>query len=167
MIRLLCLDTGTHCGWASWGPKGMESGVQHFELGRGESPGMRFLRFRRWLSEMIDLVKPGVIAYERSAHFKGVPAAEVVHGFQTIMHEEAASRDIDTAPVQNSKLKKHTTGKGNCGKPAMVKAAMVRWGLDLEDKEHDRADALCVLAWALDELDLPEKKVMIRVRRIT
>lgn len=176
MIRILALDTGTACGWATWEPKRetFTSGTQHFKLGRGESPGMRFLRFRRWLSEMLDLVKPKVIAYERSAHFKSAAAAEVCHGFQTIMHEEAACREIDTAPIQNSALKSHATGKGNCGKPAMVAAARKRWLIQLDDEEDDRADALCILAWALEECGVKPKKASegthrprIKVKRIT
>ena len=170
MIRLLALDTATNCGWAAWHPNtGMTSGAQSFKPGRGESPGMRFLRFRKWLSEMIDLVKPSVIAYERSGHFKGVAAAEVCHGFQTIMHEEAARREIDTAPVQNSELKKYATGEGNAGKPEMIKAARKRWKVDLTEKEHDRADALCVLAWALNESGadpLPRLRPRIVAKRI-
>lgn len=164
-MRILALDTGTHCGWASWTPDGMASGVQDFVLGRGESTGMRYLRFRKWLREMIvDYVQPEVIAYERSAHFKGVAAAEVAHGFQTIMHEEAAKRGINTAPVQNSKLKKHATGKGNAGKPMMIDAAKKWWKIK-GDIRDDEADALCVLAWALEECGT-STKVVVRTRKI-
>ena len=166
MIRILALDTGTHCGWASWSPRTQQqtSGVQVFELGRGESPGMRFLRFRKWLTEMVRLVSPNVIAYERSAHFKGVPAAEVCHGFQTVMLELAAQHEIDTAPVQNSSLKKYMTGKGNASKEEMVEAAIKRWRLD-ETPTHDQADALAVLAWAIEETRAGGRKIIIRTRR--
>lgn len=169
-MRILALDTASHCGWAALKSPSNHtratSGVQEFKLGRGESPGMRFLRFRKWLREMIEYTKAQVIAYERSAHFKGVGAAEVHHGFQTIMHEIAAEEGLETLPVQNSALKKFATGKGNAGKPEMVKAARKRWNRpDLTDKMHDEADALCVLDWALVEIGEKPSRVKITIRR--
>lgn len=49
-MRILAIDAGKHCGWATWDGQHLESGVQTFDLKRGESPGMRFLWFRTWLA---------------------------------------------------------------------------------------------------------------------
>lgn len=168
---ILALDTATHCGWASWNGRKMTSGLQEFKLGRGESPGMRFLRFRKWIREMIDLVKPDLICYERSAHFKGMAAAECHHGFQAELHTECARVGLNVMPVQNSALKKHATGKGNAGKDMMIEAARERWVKYNEwvpgELTHDEADALCLLSFAIDELgSVGRDKKIIRVRMV-
>jgi hypothetical protein len=44
-------------------------------------------------------------------------------------------------------VKKHATGSGNAGKPAMIAAARAR-GFNLTD--DNEADALAILLWALE-----------------
>lgn len=172
-LGILALDMATSTGWALHDRNGyVTSGVQKFELGRGESPGMRFLRFRAWLREMKGIglctcrvgglcscYAVDVIAYER-AHHRGGAATALCVGLVTVMLEEAARLGIEVAPVHTATLKKHATGKGNAGKDDMVRAAVRRWGPELEAQkgsegplpEDDEADALCILAWALDEV---------------
>ena len=56
MTPVLALDLATATGWALWDGHGvLTHGVQAFPLRRGESPGMRWLRFRRWLRELLIL----------------------------------------------------------------------------------------------------------------
>lgn len=176
-MGILALDMATSTGWALMDRQGnVTSGVQRFDLGRGESPGMRFLRFRRWLQELIhprrawgECHSVDVLAFER-AHHRGGHATALAAGLQAIVQEEAARLGIETLPVHTATIKKHATGKGNADKQAMLLAAAGRWptqydsgrSLDsfiagLDDGESDRADALCVLAWALDEIGLKEK----------
>ena len=53
---VLALDLGTTTGWAlRLNTGGTVSGVMTFKPSRFEGGGMRYLRFRRWLDEMIDL----------------------------------------------------------------------------------------------------------------
>lgn len=166
---ILSLDISTKTGWAHWdGRRVVESGLQHFKLGKGDSPGMRFLRFRKWLREMIQLIKPELIAFERPNVLRSAPANECIYGLTAVFHEEATEAKVTTLGVGTSEVKKHATGQGNCGKPLMIKAASKRWKIPLGEKEDDRADALCVLDWALDEIGVPScLRPVIRVRRIT
>ena len=60
---ILALDLGTTTGWALMGSDGqITSGSQSFKPQRFEGGGMRFLKFKRWLTEVkqcttgIDLV---------------------------------------------------------------------------------------------------------------
>lgn len=171
MLSVLALDLATSTGWALRDRDGnVTSGVQRFDLARGESPGMRFLRFRRWLLEIKGLAvgcscrvgghcrcHPAVIAFER-AHHRGGAATQLAAGLQAIVLEEAARVESETLPVHTATLKKHATGKGNAKKPDMVKAALDRWSKHVGPRDasgigEDEADALCVLAWALDELE--------------
>ena len=51
-MNILALDMATKTGWAM--NVGRQSGIQTFDVRRGESPGMRFLRCRGWLNGMLN-----------------------------------------------------------------------------------------------------------------
>jgi Holliday junction resolvasome RuvABC endonuclease subunit len=107
-----------------------------------------FLRFRKWLKDFADLIKPDLIAYEQ-AHFRGGAATEICVGLQTRAQEIAAERGIESAPVKTNVLKKWATGKGNAGKGEMMTAAGKHLGRPpMDDNE---ADAVLVGMWAVDE----------------
>ena len=64
-MNILAVDPGSKLGWAlQMGAGAVESGVEDFSLRRGESPGARFLRFRRWLQDVdaLTIRKTSVIA---------------------------------------------------------------------------------------------------------
>lgn len=155
-VPILALDLATATGWAVRDAAGrVTSGVQQFTLGRGDSPGIRFLRFRRWVREMIQLSDAKVVAFEQPiAGARGFRMGIAIE-LSGILSAEAAELGAETTTVPPATLKKHATGKGNAKKPAMIAAAVARWpGLfaGREAPEQDEADALCVLAWALDQL---------------
>lgn len=53
MTGILALDLGTRTGYAIRENGRVESGVQVFDVKRGESPGMRYRRFTVWLTDML------------------------------------------------------------------------------------------------------------------
>lgn len=174
MTPVLALDLATSTGWALRDSSGqVTSGVQTFDLRRGESAGMRFLRFRAWLREVMALAysrdlgraarEKGVVAFEQ-AHHRGGHATSLAVGLVTVVLEEAAAQGWETTSVHTATLKKHATGKGNADKLGMLYAAVTRWPSQWADVplsvriergsegDADRADALCVLAWALEQI---------------
>jgi hypothetical protein len=133
--------------------------VQEFKLKRGESKGMRFLRFRKWLREMLQLGElgtsfsedlPGLIAFEQ-AHHRGGAATELAVGLVTDVLAEAARVSLEHMPVHTGALKKWATGKGNTGKEGMIKRAEELYpGIEIIDDNH--ADALLLLGYGLEEV---------------
>src|SRR3989442_9645594 len=106
----------------------MESGVQVFEVRRGESPGMRYLRFNAWLSQWApDGWRPALLVYEQT-HHRGGAATEIAAGFATRAQEFAARQGLEHVAIHSGTLKKWTTGRGDADKGAMVKAVAARWG---------------------------------------
>ena len=155
-MNILALDLGTRTGWALLLDGALESGVQTFDLRRGESAGLRFLRFRSWLSGLLEEHRPALVAYELP-HHRGGPATELTVGFSTRVQEAAAALGLEYASVHSATLKKHATGSGRAEKGAMVVAARRRWGIEPEDDNH--ADALLVLAWALVNYAVPNGRM--------
>ena len=153
-MNVLALDLGTKTGWAVRYAGTEESGVQVFDVKRGESPGMRYLRFNRWLDEALRPTVPPrnstLLVYEQT-HQRGGPATEVAAGFATRVQEFAAAHGLEHTAVHSATLKKWATGSGRAGKPEMVEAARrLQPGEEIIDDNH--ADAICLLHYALAEL---------------
>jgi hypothetical protein len=153
---ILALDPALSTGWAigrqtfpgSMEYKLMESGVQTFDLRRGDSPGMRYLRFRRWLED----VTPSdcsLIVYEQNFR-RGGAATEVAAGLSTRIQELCAIRGIEHSAVNVMTLKSWTCGsKKKASKTAMLAAVCNRWKVVDSD---DEADAIALLHYAIAEL---------------
>jgi Holliday junction resolvasome RuvABC endonuclease subunit len=150
-MRIIGLDTATKTGWAifdSASGKIIESGVQDFAKRRGESNGLMFLRFLKWLSQIIDTARPDLIAYER-AHHRGGAATEICVNLTGRVQEAAADNGLECATVPTMTLKKWSTGRGNAGKPEMIAAA--RKLIGREPIDDNEADAVMIAAWAACE----------------
>lgn len=147
-MNILALDCGTKAGWASEVDGRVESGVQDFSLKRGESKGIRFLRFNTWLKIMLELIKPHIVVYEM-AHLRGGHATEILVGMTTRIEEFCESKNIEYSSVHSAMLKKFSTGSGKANKEDMMKAAALKFGRAIDS--DDEADALLILEWAKQE----------------
>ncbi len=149
-MNILALDLATKTGWATNAGGVKISGVQTFDIKRGESPGMRFLRCKAWLDEFRLLTgrETNVITYEQ-AHHRGGAATAVCVGFITIVQAYAAQHSIELMPVHTGTLKKFATGKGTANKEEMIKSAHKFGWSPMDDNE---ADAQLLLEYALSEL---------------
>lgn len=147
-MNILALDCGTNTGWASEVDGRIESGVQDFSLKRGESKGIRFLRFNTWLKIMLELVKPHIVVYEM-AHLRGGHATEILVGMTTRIEEFCEGKNIEYSSVHSAMLKKFSTGSGKANKEDMMKAASLKFGRLIDS--DDEADALLILEWARQE----------------
>ena len=152
-MNVLALDLATRSGWALMENGRLESGVETFDVKRGESPGTRYLRFNRWLDEFAlhpsaGLPRIELIVFE-AANQRGGAATEVAAGFSTRVLEFCARHGIEHASVHSGTLKRFTTGKGNASKQEMLEAVARRWKrVDTDDE----ADALALMHFALAEL---------------
>ncbi|NMQ29155.1 hypothetical protein E4Q23_16140 [Candidatus Accumulibacter phosphatis] len=146
---ILALDLGTHTGWALHHRDGtITSGTAHFQPHRFEGGGMRYLRFKRWLSELLTSGDISEVYFEEVRRHAGVDAAHAYGGFLAHLTAWCEHRNIPYQGVPVGTIKKHATGKGNAGKAEMIAAARAR-GLDPQDANE--ADALALLAWAVDQ----------------
>src|SRR5262245_37629262 len=163
-VNVLALDLGTRTGWALSVTGRIESGVQVFDVRRGESPGMRYIRFRRWLSDVLCTPESGVdmIVYE-APHHRGGHATEVSVGFATRVLEACAAESLEHASVHSATLKKWVTGRGNADKASMIDAALVKgWVRGALRYDDNEVDALCLLHYALAELVPAERERIAR-----
>lgn len=152
MLKVLAIDTATKTGWATNAQGATEHGEEDFSVRRGESRGMRFVRFRAWLENILDLLQPDIVVYEQ-AHYRGGAATEVCVGLVTRIQEICAKRGIDYTTYHSGTIKKFACGNGRASKDDMIKAAEEKWGENLTENE---ADALWILEIAKTELNATE-----------
>jgi Holliday junction resolvasome RuvABC endonuclease subunit len=146
---ILALDLGTTTGWALRGLDGtICSSSEAFKPQRFEGGGMRYLRFKRWLTE-IKQSCDGIDAvfFEEVRRHAGVDAAHAYGGFMAHLTAWCEHHKIPYQGVPVGTIKKHATGKGNASKDEMVGAMRQRGFQPGDDNE---ADALAILLWAIE-----------------
>jgi Holliday junction resolvasome RuvABC endonuclease subunit len=158
MKKILALDLATQTGWAYRANGQLISGVQDFGLSRGESVGMRYIKFVGWLMRTIAMIDIDLIYYEQ-AHQRGGAATEVCHGFVTHLQSFCADKKLDQTPIHSQTLKKFTTGNGRANKEDMVRAINSKIDYHRIIEDHNEADAIALLLYAEHELGIAAEKL--------
>jgi Holliday junction resolvasome RuvABC endonuclease subunit len=146
---ILALDLGTQTGWALLGRDGaITSGSELFKPQRFEGGGMRYLRFKRWVTEVKQAADGlNAVFFEEVRRHAGVDAAHAYGGFMAHLTAWCEHHQIPYQGVPVGTIKKHATGKGNANKDEMVAAARRLGHAPADDNE---ADALAILHWAIE-----------------
>ena len=151
---ILTLDLGIKTGWALHKQDGtIISGTAHFKTNRFEGGGMRYLKFKQFLTELKN--KHGQfneIHFEEVRMHRGkgkngrvtfnVDAAHAYGGFMATLTAWCEHHEIPYAAMPVGKIKKHITGKGNANKAAVIKAVKAKGHTPTDDNE---ADAIALL----------------------
>ena len=148
-LTILAIDLGTTTGWAV---RARDHQIAHgfvsFKPQRFEGGGMRFLRFKRWLSEIHTMTNDiHAVYFEEVRRHAGVDAAHVYGGLMATLTTWCEHRNIPYQGVPVGTIKKHATGKGNAGKDEVIAAMRVKGHPVSDDNE---ADALALLHWAIE-----------------
>ncbi len=147
---ILALDLGTTTGWALRGSDGyITSGSESFRPQRFEGGGMRFLRFKRWLTEIKQSCDEiDCLHFEEVRRHVSTDAAHAYGGFLATLAAWCEHHQISYQGVPVGTIKKHATGKGNAGKEDVIAAIRARGHAPVDDNE---ADALALLHWAVEQ----------------
>ena len=146
-MTILALDLGTKTGWALHGQGQLiTSGTALFKNDRWQGGGMRFLRFKQWLTEIKQMAGGlDAVFVEEVRRHAGVDAAHAYGGFLAHVTAWCEHHQIPYEAVPVGTIKRHATGKGNANKQAMIVAMRNRGFNPVDDNE---ADALALLGWA-------------------
>lgn len=147
--NILTLDIATITGFCNH----TASGVWHLAPKKDESKGMRLIKFRSKLKDMLSLMTIKLIVFEGLAIYTKFPnfvAAEMV-GVLKIFCEE---NHIEYFSVTPSELKKFATGKGGAKKEVMIQRCIEKYNITPHD--DNEADAVHLFHYALNELGLEE-----------
>jgi Holliday junction resolvasome RuvABC endonuclease subunit len=144
-FRILALDPATHCGYAITREL---YGVWNLTPKRDESAGMKLLRLRSKLNEILDSERINLVVFERPGgmHKGAIIVQSELQGQIKVVCED---HHIEYKAYSSQEIKKFATGKGNSGKPAMIKAAQDKLGYIGND--DNESDALWLLELAKSE----------------
>ena len=146
-MNILAIDLGTTTGWALMTQGHINSGSKSFKPQRFEGGGMRYLRFKRWLTEIkatVDTIE--AVYFEEVRRHMGVDAAHAYGGFLATLTAWCEHHQIPYSGVPVGTIKKFATGKGNASKREMIDAAKL---LGCATDGDDEADAFHLLNYAL------------------
>lgn len=149
-LKILALDVATKTGWAVDGT----SGTWDFKPRKGESVGMRTVRLKAAVREMIKLNEIDLVVYERAAgvHKNSIIVeSEMIGALVCFLLEEKINYTCYSA----KEIKKYATGNGNAGKLLMIKAANEKLGYTGND--DNEADALWLYQLATYDLITRDK----------
>lgn len=145
-MKILALDIATKTGWKTKSA----SGVWDLKPNRGESTGMRVVRFKGKIKELIALEGITLVAYERPAglHKASIMVASEMVG---VLMDLCIEMGIEYASYSANEIKKFATGKGNANKEAMIKSAINKGYRPQDDNE---ADAIHLYEMVASEFNL-------------
>lgn len=145
--NVLALDVATNTGFCC----ASGSGVWDLRPKRDESAGMRLIRFKAKLMDILKAEQINLIVFERSAgfHQNAVIVQSELHGVLKLFCEE---NSIEYKAYSASEIKRFATGKGNSDKKAMIKAAQEKYRYSGDN--DNEADALHLYFLAKQDLNL-------------
>lgn len=131
-MNILALDIATKTGWKTE----TSSGVWNLKPNRGESEGMRVVRFKSKVRELIELENIQLISYERPSgmHKASIMVASEMVG---VLKDLCIENNINLACYSASEIKKFATGKGNANKDLMIQSAIALGFSPADDNEAD------------------------------
>jgi hypothetical protein len=148
---LLALDLGACTGWAMWKDSEVSSGsinLKKKNSRRFEGPGMKFIRFSRWLKT---IPAPDILAFEAIRRHLGVDAAHAYGGYLALLTAfcEASEPTIPYEGFAVGTIKKRATGNGAASKVMMIDACCEKLGIIPSD--DNEADAAWILLMMVEE----------------
>jgi crossover junction endodeoxyribonuclease RuvC len=143
-VNILGLDPGTLCGWAILRDGHLVgSGVWDLRPRRHEGGGMRYLRVRRYVEELLQTEPLDAVGYEEVRRHLGVDAAHVYGGIVAAVTSVLEDHGKPYRGVPVATVKRVATGKGNASKDDMLEAFHREVGR-YPDGGDDEADAYFV-----------------------
>ena len=145
-MNILALDIATKTGWCT----STAYGTLDCKVKNGESQGMRVVRFKSKVRELIELEKIDMIAYERiGGRFKNdiIVVAKMVG----VLEDLCIEYGVELTAYSAKEIKMFAIGKGVATKPQMIAAAEA---LGYQPEDDNAADAIHLYLLTKSDLKL-------------
>lgn len=134
-MKILALDVATKTGWCH----AEESGTWDLSPKRDESKGMRLVKFKAKVYDVINGEGIDLVVFERTAgaHKNALIVQAELHG---VLKELCETLEVDYRAYSAGEIKKFATGKGNATKQQMIQACIDNY--NYTPITDDEADAI-------------------------
>ena len=143
---ILCIDPGSNLGYAAFDTDGYLFEYGQLKTNLKNTQEQRLYEMESNISTLFSHFEPGVVVMENvltaAYQLKSKDAVLWLVGTYTITCVLTAEHNVGLVTVLPNVLKKHVTGKGNATKHLMIDAVNKRFKLNLKKSEHNKADAL-------------------------
>lgn len=151
MTTILAIDLGTKMGWALSQRKRkvstITSGTINFVNDRYQGGGMRYLKFQKWLNDLLSQVgKIDEIYFEEVRRHVGTRDSQVYGGFMATLTAWCEENKIPYLGEPVKTIKKFITGSGNANKQAVIDAVKA---LGYNPEDDNEADAIALLLYKM------------------
>jgi len=151
----VAIDIGTNLGMCVYYPELQKITLSEhcFKNNRFEGGGMRFVRYERFLTELLSVGVKQVFFEEVRRH-KGTDAAHIYGAFCGILEKMCEAHKVPYTGIPVGTIKRFITGKGNANKEAMVQNCNATYKIEpaLKNSEDNKADALGVMCCGLHDI---------------
>lgn len=144
-FNLLALDIATHTGFCT----DTTSGVWDLTPRKNESKGMRLIKFKASLREIIQSEQINLVVFEGAVTYGKFPNHVGVE-LQGVLKLFCEENGIEYRSYMPTEVKKFATGKGNSDKIKMIQAAKEKYGY--EGNNDNEADAIHIYHLAISDL---------------
>lgn len=152
--RYVAIDLGTKCGVAVNDDGCIIVDCWDFKTKRTQGSGMKYLKFKAALEDLLATGKITALFYEEVRRHKGVAAAHTYGGFESHLLAFCDTNNIPYTSIPVGTIKRRATGSGNASKDKMIKAAQTSFpSLNIGDKEDNKADAVWILTVGLEDIN--------------
>ena len=103
---------------------------------------MRFLKFKRWLTQLYRVDGFDEVVFEEVRRHLSTDSAHVYGGFLSVLTSLCEEWKVPYVGIPVGTIKKFTTGKGNAGKEEVIDAVK-SW--DFSPCDDNEADAIAIL----------------------
>jgi len=127
-LTVVGLDLGNRSAWALVHSGGEVRTTGWFDTDRkGEGGGMKYWRFAKFVDELLDNLRPDVVAYEEVSGSPRGASNSVALRQMGILEAALARKGIPYASINPMTLKKWATGSGKSKKKDMIAALRSRY----------------------------------------
>ncbi len=148
-MRMVALNPGEQCSWATWDGRHLGSGVEEFQTGAGNGPGKSVEDFGSWLEAVSVMVDPELYVCE-DEHQGLRLCPELVTDMRRTIEQLAAREHVGFEIVVTKDLEKWATGKVNPRDEDILGELSRRYEVDVPDVRQARA--VLLIGWKTGEL---------------
>ncbi len=143
-MKILALDPASTTGYCTE----TASGIWDLKPKSYESNGMKFIKMKSSIHEIVEAEGVTLIVYEKPGgrHYNGLRSHA---NFEGVIVSYCEENNLDYKDYSASEIKKFATGKGNANKEAMIKACEDTYGFKPID--DNQADAVHLYNLALQQ----------------